>query len=179
MIDYDIGLPEGNDNYIPILTDHLARAIMKGLPVEHRASLVRAINSASEQIAESDQDWVKLQILRGAGDGDLSLGLSLSFMEIEEGDLERRMILQGRVSCENMYAQSEFVRIENVPESIAGQISKDRPIREVVDTTYFEGLVISHHTIAGNGPNNSIEIILQESPREEIENILHEWRKRP
>ena len=53
MIAYDIGLPEGNDNYIPILTDHLARAIMKGLPVEHRTSLVRAINNASEQIAEA------------------------------------------------------------------------------------------------------------------------------
>lgn len=179
MIAYDIGLPEGNDNYIPILTDHLARAIMKGLPVEHRTSLVRAINNASEQIAEADQDWVKLQVLRGSGEDGFTLSLSLTFMELEEGDFERRMILQGRVSCRNMTAQSELVRLDDVPESLTGQITHDRPIREVVDVPYFEGLAMSHHTIAGTGTGNSIEIILQESPREEIEDILHGWGKRP
>lgn len=179
MIAYDIGLPEGNDNYIPILTDHLARAIMKGLPTEHRASLLRAINSASEHIAEADQDWVKLQVLRGTGEDGLTLSLSLTFMELEEGDFERRMILQGQVACKNMRAQSELVRLDDVPESLACQMTEGRPLRDIVDAVYFEGLAISRHTIAGSSATNSIEIILEESPREEIEDILHEWGKRP
>ena len=140
---------------------------------------IRDSNSASEQIAESDQDWVKLQVLRGSGDDGLTLSLSLTFMELEEGDFERRMILQGRVACNNMSASSELVRLDDMPESMAGQMTKGRPLRDIIDAAYFEGLSISHHTSAGSGTTNSIEIILQEAPREEIEDIVHKWTKRP
>ena len=178
MMRYDIGLPDGNDHDIPILTDHLARAIMANLPVEHRSSLVRAVNNASEQIAASNDDWAKMQVLRGESDDGTSLSLSLTFIEQDEDDFIRRMILQGRISRKGLMATSELVRIDDVPEVAGARIKTGGDIRDIVDAQLLEGLRIARHTMAGNAKTNSLEIILQATPREDIEDIVREWMKR-
>lgn len=178
MITFDIGLPEGHDDSIPILTDHVARMIMDLVPVDHRASLVRAINNASEVIAQANDDYIKLQVLRGAANDGVALSLSLTFIDLDEGDFERRMILQGRLSRLGMIATSELIRIDDAPESLAAQMIPGRAVKEIIDASPLEGLTIARHSTARSSGKTSLEIMLEESAREDIEEIVWKWNKR-
>ena len=177
MIAYDIGLPDGNDDYIPIFTDHLARGIMHSLPREHRDSLIRAINNASEVISNANDDGVKLQVLRGNGENGLTVSLSLSFMEPEEEDYERKMILQGLVTTPKMRATSELIRLEDMPASLSSKLIPGLAISEIIDARVLEGLSVERHTTASNNSTTSIEIILSDTPREEIDEVIWKWKK--